>query len=192
MKGKLAVGLALIILLLAACSSSKELSISTRILTEDEQILVKNSGGADMEYFVINGNLPEGHTLGISLEVYEKGKLISENEPGLLKEDLGNRNISFGVRQGWGDQNDELIFGSASGLLGYQLEQLKGASSSGVLIDKKIVLQPDESVYLAYWIASEDMTIRGFGNPIDEEQLAELKAYDRAILLKAELRGSNS
>jgi len=190
MKWKRALGVALCVFLLAACSS-KELSISTRSLTEKEQILVKNSGGADMEYFVINGDLPEGQTLGISLEVYEKGKLVSENEPGVFKEDLADRNISFGIRQGWGDQNDELIFGSSGGLLGLQLEPLKGASSRGALIDEKVVLQMGEPVYLAYWIASEDMSIRDFGNAIDEEELAALKANDRAILLRAELREKN-
>ncbi|MEK3936791.1 hypothetical protein MKY41_15900 [Sporosarcina sp. FSL W7-1349] len=188
-KWKLALGVALCVFLLAACSSAKELSISTRSLTEKEQILVKNSGGADMEYFVINGDLPEGQTLGITLEVHEKGKLVSENEPGVFNEDfLADRNISFGIRQGWGDQNDELIFSSSGGLIGLQLAPLKGASSHGALIDEKVVLQMGEPVYLAYWITSEDLSIRGFGNAIDEEELAALKAYDRAVLLKAELR----
>ncbi|MFS0577386.1 hypothetical protein AB1K83_17365 [Sporosarcina sp. 179-K 3D1 HS] len=188
MKWKLAIGLVLCVFLLAACST-KELSISTRTLTEDERILVKNSGGADMEYFVIKGTMPEGHTLGISIEVYEKGELISENEPGLFKEDLGDRNIGFGVQPGWEDQFDELIFGSPGGLLRLNLEPIGGASSHNSFIDEKVALQPGEPpVYLAYWIASEDGRIRGFGHSLTEDDLEELKAYDRAILLKAELR----
>lgn len=186
MKWKLALGAIFCTLVLSACTS-KELSISTRALTEDERILVANSGGADMEYFVINGNLPKGHQLGISVEVYEKGELISENEPALFKEDLADRNIGFGVRLGHGDHNDELIFGSPSGLLRMDLEPIGGASAQGSLIGEKVMLQPGDSVYLADWIASEDGSIRGFAS-LDEEALAEIKSYDRAILLKAELR----
>lgn len=81
-------------------------------------------------------------------------------------------------------ESDTLIFGSSGGGSILNIEPLEGASSYGALIEGKATVTLEEPVYLAYWIGSVDDRISaGF----TKEDYADLKSFDRAFLLKAEI-----
>ena len=192
-------GLLLFVLLLVmsifvACSgekglaTGKALTIEKRELTADEEMLVWNAGGSSMvQHFRIRGTIPDGYMLELTVEEYEKGEFIHDRASipveGGLEEDSG---IGFG---GGGDgEENTLIFASAGGKSEMIIENFEGASAStwGEMIGDGVTINPDEPVYLAYWVGTFDDEINV--NNSAENNYAGLKNHDKSFLLKAELK----
>ncbi|QUW23813.1 hypothetical protein JSQ81_10135 [Sporosarcina sp. Marseille-Q4063] len=170
----------LLTLTLSACSN--DLMISERILTDEESILISNSGGGSADHFEIIGQIPNDYELYFMIEQYEKGEFIqnkiAENPVNLDTED---RTVSFAVNT-YGDEG-EIVFGSPGGAMKIEAIKLQGGSSSAKTFEGKNPIKPDEPVYLAYWYSESGDTMLGA-----DGELEDIKSRELSYLFKAELK----
>lgn len=179
----------LAIVTLAACSpSGSQLTIEPYELTEKEQLLIERTGVFSIDYFKINGHLDDAD-LQFSVEVYENGKLKEEllKMYGMLDESFKNELISFGMfetRNGEEQQQFTIEVGTPGGSLAsspYETKMM--ASTYGALINNKVTLEKEQSLYIAGWAGTtKDVVpiLQGENGQMPEN----LASYEKALLLK--------
>ena len=171
-----------ILLTLALSACSNDLMISARILTEEESILVKNSGGEWADHFEIVGQIPKGYDLYFAIEQYENGmfiqNVIGENSVNSAIEDCA---VSFAVITD--SEKGKVLLGHPSGVTTQEIKTLQGGSSSAKTFEGKIPVENDEPVYLAYWYTGTGDMLKG-----SDGDLEDIKSRELSYLFKAELK----
>ena len=170
----------LLTLALSACSN--DLMISERILTEEESILIKNSGGEWADHFKILGQIPKDYELYFTIEQYEEGDFIQNNlPPEPVNLDTKDRSVSFAVITD--GEKGKVLFGHPSGVTTQEMKTLQGSSSSAKTFEGKIPVKTDEPVYLAYWYTGSGDMLKGSDGDLDD-----IKSRELSYLFKAELK----
>ncbi len=181
-------GICLVVtLLLAGCFGGKSITLTQRMVTEEEQRLIHSAGGMDALHFTSKDTLSTGKSIQFSVEHYEKGEYIgtlAEN-PWNGTEEQQSPLIGFGVEQTEEQTLERILFSSPSGRLEPELEGMPGGSTLMPAFENELILKQGEVVYLAYYIVSASGRVQTF-NMNDENTLQQLQAYDRCLLLKAE------
>jgi hypothetical protein len=183
-------------LILTACSteknvlkSSKELTISYKELTDEENQLIHHSGGIDGEHFVLNGDIPENHQLELTIEQYKDGELINGVPNTFIDKETYEHNGSFsfaiGTKSVYG--SDKAIIGLPGGSLTLNLEGIiEGGYSHGTATNEKVIPKLNKPIYLAYWVNSSG---NGLSTPnFSEPGTPDISKYDNALLFKVELK----
>lgn len=174
-------------LLLAGCFGGKSITLTQRVLTEDEQQLIYSAGGMEALHFTSKDTLPEGKSIQFTIEHYEQGEFV-----GTLAEIPWNGSaeqlapiITFGVEQTEENTIERILFSSPGGRLLPELEGMPGGSTVMPTFESELTLKQGEGSYIAYYIVSASGRVQSF-NMKDEKALEQLQAYDRCLLLKAE------
>lgn len=174
-------------LLLAGCFGGKSITLTQRVLTEDEQQLIYSAGGVEAMHFTSKDTLPEGKSIQFTIEQYEQGEYV-----GTLAEIPWNGSaeqqvphIAFGVEQTDENTIERILFSSPDGRLLPELEVMPGGSTLMPTFESELTLKQGEVSYLAYYIVSASGRVQTF-NMSDDKALEQLQAYDRCLLLKAE------
>lgn len=179
--------LMLVALLLSGCLGGKSITLTQRVLTEDERQLIYSAGGIDALHFTTEDSLPDGGTIQFSIEQFEHGEFV-----GTLAELPWNgsaegtqAHIAFGVQPTEGEPTDRILFSGPGEMLQPELEAVPGGSTLLPGFEGELKLKRGKAAYLAYYIVSASGRVQAL--PVNEdEQLAHLKEYDRCLLLKAE------
>ncbi|REB07830.1 hypothetical protein DVB69_07510 [Sporosarcina sp. BI001-red] len=185
------IGVAIILLvatlLLSGCFGGKSITLTQRLLTDDEQRLIYSAGGMDALHFTSKDTLAEGKSIQFTIEQYEHGEYV-----GTLAEIPWNGSsdqqaplIGFGVEQTEEQAIEQILFSSPGGRLQPELEGIPGGSTLMPAFESELTLKQGEVAYLAYYIVSASGRVQTF-NMSDEKSLEQLQAYDRCLLLKAE------
>ncbi|WP_191688612.1 hypothetical protein [Sporosarcina gallistercoris] len=174
-------------LLLAGCFGGKSITLTQRVLTEDEQQLIYSAGGMEAMHFTSKDTLPEGKSIQFTIEQYEHGEYV-----GTLAEIPWNGSaeqqaplIAFGVEQTDENTIERILFSSPDGRLLPELEAMPGGSTLMPAFESELTLKQGEVSYLAYYIVSASGRVQTF-NMSDDKALEQLQAYDRCLLLKVE------
>jgi hypothetical protein len=188
---KRAAGILLVILtaFAAGCSGEKEedsqLTIEPHPLSEEEKTLVSKTGIDGIEYFDLNGKLDEGDDLEFSVDIYKEGQLTDEGASsfGQIEKEFENALISFGYNKG--EEEVDFFIGSMDGLLEtYDETKGIGAWSFTSLLNEKVNVVKDRSVYLAAWIGTEGSELRTVGLDEDGSLSDGIDEADLAYVLK--------
>ncbi|WP_432353312.1 hypothetical protein [Sporosarcina sp. A2] len=174
-------------LLLAGCIGGKSITLTQRILTDDERQLIYSAGGMEALHFTSKDTLPAGKSIQFSIEQYEQGEYV-----GTLAEIVWNGSgeqqvpyIGFGVEQTEDHTLERILFSSPGERLQPELEGMPGGSTLMPAFEKELTLKKGEISYLAYYIVSLSGRVQTFSMS-DENALQQLQTYDRCLLLKAE------
>jgi hypothetical protein len=167
--------------------SNANMTIKPYHMSEKESLLISKTGVRQIEFFKLNGTLKKDDDLQFSVEVFENGKFKQEllktsDEPGTkFKDSL----ISFGIDDIENEGHSlKLITGIPSGLASASYSKNNMTISSiNLLVDKKVTLEKNKSVYLAAWLG----TTKNSMSPVESENGELPKSIDEietAILYK--------
>ncbi len=179
--------LILVALLLSGCLGGKSITLTQRILTEDERQLIYSAGGVDALHFSSKDPLSAGKTIQLSVEQFEQGEFIGTlaEMPWNGSAEGTHAHIAFGVQPTEGESADRILFSGPGEMLQPELEAVPGGSTLLPGFEGELKLKQGKAVYLAYYIVSASGRVQAL--PVnEEEQLEHLKEYDRCLLLKAE------
>ncbi|MDW0110089.1 hypothetical protein [Sporosarcina aquimarina] len=174
-------------LLLTGCLGGKSVTLTQRVLTEDERQLIYSAGGIEALHFTSEDTLSAGKTIQFSVEQFEQGEFVGTlaEMPWNGSSDGVPAHIAFGVQSTEEQAIDRILFSGPGELLRPELEMIPGGSTLLPGFEGELKLKQGESVYLAYYIVSSSGRVQAL--PVsEEEQLTHLKEYDRCLLLKAE------
>lgn len=154
--------LVILILLLSGCagvekdipSSNAKITIEPYKISENESLLISKTGVENIEFFKLNGTLPEEDDLQFSVEVYEKGKLKEEllKSWGVNEKKYQESFISFGVSDP--NRSLKLLSGIPSGIASTTYSSSMTSSSLSNLISENVKLTKNKPVYLAAWLGT--------------------------------------
>ncbi|WP_456272704.1 hypothetical protein [Bacillus sp. AK031] len=173
----------------AGCSEEQEegsqLTIEPHPLSEEENTLISKTGIDGIEYFDLNGKLGEGDDLEYSVDVYKKGLLTDEGASsfGQVEKEFDHALVSFGYNKG--EEKVDFFIGSMDGLLEtYEEAKGVGAWSFTSLLNEKVSIVKDRSVYLAAWIGTEGSGLRTVGIEEDGSLSDGIEEADLAYVFK--------
>lgn len=175
------------VLVLTGCFGGKSITLTQRIVTEEEQQLIYSAGGTEALHFTSEDSLPPGKAINLSIEHYEQGQLTGTLAEMTWKgtEEKELPLIGFGVQTSNEDPQDRVLFSGPEGRLQPELEAMPGGSTLLPGFEGELKLKQGESAYLAYYIVSATGRVQAH-KLTDEEELARLQSYDRCLLMKAE------
>lgn len=162
----------------AACHGSGDSTIQLRTVQADETM-----EATDFIPFRIKGKLPEGETYVLTIEHYRDGQ------------SLGNSLLTFGDLKAKEDIWFGVISDTEQDRLTFSFQKQNEATSItidgttefgviGTMLKGKMDIPFEESVYIAYWIGSDDGTFH-FSSP-NEEGYASLLKNKQCYLVKVE------
>ena len=177
----------LILLFLTGCIGGKSVTLTQRVITEDEQRLIYSAGGVEALHFTSKDSLPKGSTIQFSIEQFEQGQAVGTlAETSWIGETEGlNPLIGFGVQTTEESPQDRVLFSGPSERLQPELEAMPGGSTLLPGFEEELKLKQGETAILAYYIVSTSGRVQVI-QAMDEEGLAQLQSYDRCLLLKAQ------
>lgn len=180
--------ISLIVCLLTACTSTKSVTIKPNEYSEKEQTIILNSGGAAGERFTIKGSIPSTQHVEVTVERYEGGKLIDGEPFTWLDPDFGLAgDFSFAIATKNQNGTDRVFVTMPSTKLTIGFDETDlSAYSHGSLVDKKVALELNKPVYVAYGIGNKDASIETIQQ--DEKGKVNVEAYDFCVLLKMEVK----
>lgn len=182
------VTIGLVVCLLTACTGTKNVTIKPNEYSEKEQTIISNAGGAAGNRFKMQGNIPSTQQVEVTVEQYEGGKLTSDEPFTWLDPDFGlEGEVSFAIATKNQNGIDKVFITMPSTKLTMNMNETDlSAYSYGALVDKKITLELNKPVYVAYGVGNKDTSIITLRQ--DEKGKVNVEDYDYCLLLKMEVK----
>lgn len=181
-------------LLLVGCSQGKgngssKLTLEPYDLSDKEEKVVAATGRGSMFFFTLDGTLAKDMDLERTIEVYEKGKLVSD-EPFQYDEEAKKYKHSlnsFGMES---SEKDLKIFnGSESAFITMDEDPIpeESGSSASSLLTEKVELKKDKPVYI-YGMATSKNNGDSVGIGLEDgKPVGSFKKSDKAYIYKITL-----
>lgn len=181
-------------LLLVGCSQGKgngssTLTLEPYDLSDKEEKVVAATGRGSMFFFTLDGTLAKDMDLERTIEVYEKGKLVSDKPFQYDEEAKKYKHSLNSIGMESSEKELKILHGNESTFITMDEDPIseENSSSATTLLTEKVELKKDTPVYIYGMATSKNGEDTGSLGLEDGEPAGGFKNSDRAYVYKITL-----